>query len=675
MKRLAALFLVALPLQAGTLCFVAPKEKPKCSSADGPKVAIAPADVERTFVWTSSDGKNVVAGVAAAKSESIDLADKSLKTVTLSVRGSKLRGWPADLRVMLAGPNKRAWGWEIAAKRVESLESLRVAPAGYMLTLSADRHLVERRRVDAQNDVAIKEIALKPVPAAHGRVLSAKDEPITTATIALPNGDIVANANEQGGFEVELKEPLPENLVVRAPGYGTKFVPRQTANAEQDLGAIKLDTGRKLTLRIERPAGQRFPVKVVVERELASRFIRKTTVATRELDEDADTVVIPDLGATDYEVTLRGKELLERVKLRVEVKDTDVEKTVKIEPFRVDIYAKVGNEPLHDAKIGMQLDELQLDEQGHVGGTAWQHGRWSGFLNSKAIGGGQVVNSPDLGADPSRWDISLPGRFIKGRLIDSETKEPLRALPMRLQTTYKDGRSYTSVSSDADGRFSVLAATVGTYELTIQPPDYVPRTEKFEIADDSVTIEKDILVERGSQVTIEAQWANGAAVASAPAFEGVASDGHNPARTFQLDGAGRLKIAVGKNERRTLFILPREGSFGVVHVDAASPTVRVVVPPPAGALTIHFVDDSGKPAGAAVGLTFNGEPLPYSVTGRLPEPPGRGTFGVVQLVQLPAGTYQVQPLLGRNFEPIGPPKTVGLSVGEATVEFTLPKRP
>jgi hypothetical protein len=675
MKRLAALFLVALPLQAGTLCFVAPKEKPKCSSADGPKVAIAPADVERTFVWSSSDGKNVVAGVAAAKSESIDLADKSLKTVTLSVRGSKLRGWPADLRVMLAGPNKRAWGWEIAAKRVESLATLRVAPAAYTLMLSADRHLVERRRVDAQNEVALKEIVLKPVPAAHGRVVSAKEEAISSATIALPNGDVIANTNEQGGFEVELKEPLPENLVVRAPGYGTKFVPLQTANAEQDLGAIKLETGRKLTLRIERPVGESFPVKVLVERNLVSRFVRKATVAERTLEGDADTVVIPDLGATEYEVTLRGQEPLERVKLRVAVEESDVEKTVKIEPFRVDIYAKLGNEPLHDAKISMQMDELQLDEQGHAGGIAWQHGRWSGFLNSKLIGGGQFVNSPDLGTDPSRWDISLPARFIKGRVVDADTKEPIRALQMRLQMTYKDGHSYTSISTDAEGRFSVLAAMAGTYELTIQPPDYVPRTEKFEIADDSVTIEKDILVEHGNQVTIEAQWANGAAVASAAAYEGVASDGYNPARSYQLDGAGRLKIAVGKNERRTIFILPREGSFGVAHLDASSSTVRVVVPPPAGALTIHFVDDSGKPTGAAAGLTFNGERLPYSVAGRLPQPPGRGAFGVVQLLQLPAGTYQVQPLLGRNFEPAGPPKTVGLSVGEATVEIAVRKRP
>jgi hypothetical protein len=675
MKTLAALFLVALPLQAGTLCFVAPKEKPKCSSADGPKVAIAPADVERTFVWTSSDGKNVVAGVAAPKSESLDLGDKALKSVTLSVRGSKLRGWPSDLRVLLTDPKKHAWGWEIAAKRVESLASLRVAPSQYALTLIADRHLIERRRVDAQNDVALKEIALKPVPAAHGRVVSAKDEAISTATIALPNGDVIANANEQGAFEVELKEPLPENLVVRAPGYGTKFVPLQTTNADADLGAIKLETGHKLTLRIERPSGKSFPVKVLIERNLVSRFVRKATVAERTLEGDADTVVIPDLGASDYEVTVRGKEPLERMKLRVAVEETDVEKTVKIEPFRVDIYAKLGNEPLRDAKISMQMDELPLDEQGHIGGPAWEHGRWSGFLMSKAIGGGQPVNSPDLGADPSRWEISLPARFIKGRLLDADTKEPIRSMQMELLKTYNNSRSYSSVSSDADGRFSVLAAMVGTYELTIQPPDYVARTEKFEVVEDSVTIEKDILVEHGSQVTIEAQWANGAAVASAPAFEGVASDGYNPARIYQLDGAGRLKVAVGKNERRTIYILPREGSFGVAHLDASFSTVRVIVPPPAGALTIHFVDDSGKPTGAAVGLTFNGEPLPYSIAGRLPQPPGRGTAGLVQLVQLPAGTYQVQPLQGRNFEPVGPPKTVGLSAGEATVEITLPKRP
>lgn len=668
--------LIGLPLRAGTLCFVFPKEKPKCSAAEGPKIAIEPADAERTWVFTSADGKVAVAGIAAPKSETIDLEDKSLRNVSLSVRGAKTRGWPSDVRVSL-GAGKRVWRWEIPAKRIELLKSLRLPRGSHVLTIDADRHVAEHRKIDAAGEGVVLDVVLRPLPIVRGRIVTPKGQPVATAAISDPNGSAIAGADERGAFVAELSEPFPENLVIRAAGYGVRLVPLPQNESEVDLGTITLETGRKLTLRVRRPEGERIPVHVIVERELASRRIERTVVAERDLEADTEAVVLPDLGAADYFVTLRGKGPLEDLTVRLTIKDSDVEKTVTIAPYHLDIYAKLGTEPLRDATIDLHAAApIPFDSEGHISATAWQSGRLGGWIASKTLGNGQFVDSPELGADPSRWDITFPARFISGRLLDAETRQPIPAVMMQLLRSNREGASYTSLRTDENGHYSILAPIAATYELTIQPPEYVPKTETFQIAADAGNVERDIALERGTLVTIEAQWPNGTAIANGGALEGVASDHHNPARMWRLDGTGRLQLAVGKDEHRTIYILPADGSFAAVRVEAptngTSATQRVIVPFPAGSLTVRFVSETGGPAGAGLSLRYNGEPIPQPVIYRLPQPPGRGEHGSFRLLQLPAGTYEVG-VLDRQYQPAGATKTVGISAGEATVELTVPK--
>lgn len=688
MRTIALALLLALPAHAaGTLCFVS-KEKPKCSNAEGPKIAIEPADAERTFVWSSSDGKSIVFGVAAPKSASINLEDESLRNVTLSLRGDQRRGWPQDVRLLLSDAKKHVWPFEIPSKRVVSLAAIRVPAGMYNLTLTADRHMKQRRRIDAQRDLALKEVVLRPLPSVKGRVVSPKDEPVPAAEVLLPDGKVLAHVNEQGAFDAEIaeeaegpgKDPFPVNVIVRAPGFGAKFVPLNPGNPENDLGTIHLGAAHKLTLNVKRPAGEHFPVTVIVERQLDSRIVRRLVVASQQLAADQESVTIGDLGEAAYEVTLRGKEPLEDLTLKVDVKEGDVAKEVKIEPYRLDIYATLGKEPLRNGNIdfGRGGDSLPLDVEGHLGGMAWQHGTRRGFVNAKQIAPGMPISSPDLGADPSRWDIAIPARFIAGRVIDADSKQPVGNARIDFQRASTNSRFYSSTTSEADGSYSVLAATAGTYELTIQRPGFVPFEAKFEIAEDGPGVQQDLLLQHGLPVVIEAQWASGAAVAGAPVIEGVASDGYNPRRFYGTDANGRLTLQVAKDENRTLVLLPREGSFAIVHINtpvADAPPMRVVVPAPAGTLTVRIVDADGKPAAAEIGMRFNGETLPNSAVMRLPRPEGRGERGVVQMIQMPAGTYEVWPLGGKLFQPVGAPKPVGLSTGDAAVELVVPKTP
>src|SRR3954452_9114256 len=98
MRALATVILIGLTTSAsaddpaplkGTLCTITAKHAPACRPVEGSSVRITASDEERKFVWSSADGKQLVFGVIAPKSESIELTDKALRDVTLRVRGDR----------------------------------------------------------------------------------------------------------------------------------------------------------------------------------------------------------------------------------------------------------------------------------------------------------------------------------------------------------------------------------------------------------------------------------------------------------------------------------------------------------------------------------------------------------------------------------------------------------
>src|SRR4051794_8190495 len=110
-KLLLLLFLTTTSLLAdepekGTICFGT-----DCAPATGTTFDVKPADVERRFVWTSSDGSRFILGTLPAKATSVDLKQKDAYNVTLSIRGDVQRGWPVETRFAIIAGGKRGGGW------------------------------------------------------------------------------------------------------------------------------------------------------------------------------------------------------------------------------------------------------------------------------------------------------------------------------------------------------------------------------------------------------------------------------------------------------------------------------------------------------------------------------------------------------------------------------------
>src|SRR4051812_42270431 len=131
-KLLFLLLLSATPLLAadaekGTICFGT-----DCAPATGTTFDVKPADVERRFVWTSSDGSRFILGTLPAKATSVDLQQKDAHNVTLSVRGDVQRGWPVETRFAIMAGEGSGGGWEGPAGGVGEPGSIRMGPGGFL---------------------------------------------------------------------------------------------------------------------------------------------------------------------------------------------------------------------------------------------------------------------------------------------------------------------------------------------------------------------------------------------------------------------------------------------------------------------------------------------------------------------------------------------------------------
>lgn len=694
MRAITAFMLIAFATSAagndtavvkGVLCFVGGKRAAECRSVTGTKLTVAAPDVERTVVWSNADGKQLVFGVLPRKTETIDLMDKALGNVSLSVRGDRRHGWPEDLRIDIADSNKKNWIWTVPAKSADLLADLRMPVGKYTIVFSADHHLKEERRVFVQKNTALPDVVLRPMPAVAGRVLTMKDEPIANVDIVRADGKVVASTGEQGSFRGEVGEPLPDTLLVEKHGFGSQLIPVQFAEGDADLGTIRLSAGVNLSLTIDRPQGDRDPLVVTLQRKTKSKY-EYTPVGTKEVAGDDRKLVFGDLDKGDYCVIVEGKAPLERLTTQVELDDTDVEKDIKIEPYRVDGTATIGDDPIDgDLVISMSRFSLNLNmriENGRFTATLWQHGTLTGLVRAKDLGTYEVVTSPDLGADPSVWDIRFPKRLISGRVYDEQTKQAIDGAKMDLLRSSGDARWYGAIHIQEDGSFSILAVKNGTYELNVTAPDHMAMKQTVEIHEgDDASVERDFPLPAGQLAVLEAVWASGAPVANAVVLDGVAADGYQAERQYTLDAAGKLSLRLQRDETRTLYIVPREGSLAVAHLAAQdggdSTPMRVVVPNPAGSLHIDISTADGKPASeAAVGMRFNGEFIPAPVLYEIGFRVNLQAVSDRLLLQLPAGAYELWPVHKQSWAtssqsrpPIGAAKNVDLSAGAINVEL------
>src|SRR5205823_8593776 len=160
-----------------------------------------------------------------------------------------------------------------------------------------------------------------------------KQSPVSGAQISRDDGKVVTSTNEQGVFRSELAEPIPNELVIAHPGFGTRVLPLKTLAAENDLGTIKLESGVKLTARVTRPESLKsktLPVELIAK---SPERYENTPIAKRELKPGESEIVFADVAPGQYYVLLTGDGALEKLKTKVAVESHDASLEIRITPF------------------------------------------------------------------------------------------------------------------------------------------------------------------------------------------------------------------------------------------------------------------------------------------------------------------------------------------------------
>jgi len=489
------------------------------------------------------------------------------------------------------------------------------------------------------------------------------DVPAAGAMIVRPDGKIVTTTNEEGSFRAELEAPVPDLLRVIYGDFGSKVVTfGREFRGDTDLGTIRLAAGHTMTLHVRRPealAKETLHLSVVD----MNRYRTSTaTIESRELKRAADDdVVIRDVSPGTYAATISGSDPLERLSVNIEMKDADVERTLTIAPYRLDGSARIGSDPIDAASIGFSdrsgwRAQLPI-AQGHFGGMLWQSGVLHGWvqLNGASI----PVESPELGTNPSTWEISLPDRRIAGRIVDAESGQPIEGATLDVQfATAAGAHGGFPGRVDADGTYGVLATTIGAYELHVGAPGHINDVARFDVGDSEGTQRHDFLLARGIETVLEVVTAAGQPVAGAMVFDG--------ASWSNTDDNGHLSIRSNPGDARTAYVLPRQGSFAIAHFTASDDgrVVQAVVPPAVGALQILAKAPAQRAAMVTV-IRFNGELLPVPVSQRLPwERLPAGVYEAWKVILPPGGTEARV----ANWVPSTPPARAGVSGGKTVLE-------
>ncbi len=681
---------------AGTLCFDGGRE---CVATSGTRIDVAKQDALRAYAWTSEDGRTVVVGELQPDMGHIDLAlpsspgkaDPRRPAVRLSVRGDAGRGWPADVGFTLKQSKEKYWKWTLPAESTKGEVTVHLPAGEYRLWVEAERHRSASRQLRADENLALGQITLDPLPSISGRITRLDEErivPVAGATIALPDGTIAVTANEQGAFRVELPQPIPEEIKVTSPGLGMRIVPLERLGSENDLGEIRLEAGVTLRLDLDRTGEARDETIRVDLQKKGTRY-EHSPVTSREVRPDQESIELADLSAGDYLVQFEGDHELERLVVPVEIGAVDVTTRVEIHPWVLEGTVTIGDEPLREGTVRLTPYNLgptweatvPTDRDGRFRGTFWQTGRLNALVKvSDALGGLMYTESPELGSNPSRWDIRFRKRTIHGRVLDAETGVGVGAAKLKLQTEGADGnRGYSSVQVAENGEYEIAAWQDGTYDLTVTSEEFLSKTTSVALTDADGSRNVDIALERGTGVTLAVVWTSGQPVADAQILEGVARDGHNAELFHKTDAAGRLPLRVAPGQTRVLYVLPREGSLAVTRVSATGAgdrPLRVEVLPPTGTLQLELRDSDGNGADGFVMLRYNGEWIPYPVCGRMRG--ARIAKGKRELYGLPAGAWEIWALAPTNVPrtipnrvPAHAPVRVGVASGVTKAEVTV----
>jgi hypothetical protein len=660
-------FAADAPVLRGTLCVAKEgallRVDAGCKPIDGVAVSVEPAGIDRQFLWVRDDNRQIVVGAIAKNTAAIDLGSKQLGTVVLALSGEKTRGWPADVELHFGAGDKQGYDVALQDAVVASLTRVGIRPGTYDVSITAGHHLRLHRdsvKVEPGGMATLGALRLFAAPRLTATVTNAKGDPLPSAVMTDPRGKVLAAASVEGALVVELSDEVPPYVEIFADGFAPHHLPLDERPGDLELGQVVLRRGATLAVTLDRAGIGAVPVRVsVLTRDRGGRL--RETVG-RDLEPAETDTMFPPIEAGDYFLGVMGPTPLARHVEDLHLPDDGkVERLVTIDPIAITGEVLIGTRRATGGQLGLQPEDggwevaVAVEEDGSFQAESWEKGVFSGYYISDPTRDGTSIRERlEATSSPAHWHIVIVDRTLSGRIFDQKTREPVPGAALNKEYRTDDGGGGMGIMPlKPDGSFAMDGVEPGDYTLEAMAESYMTATVHVHVSATDSARTVDIPLERGIAVAVSIVTPAGEPVARASVIDGL-GDGINPDHFYSSDGAGQVILRLRPNDARTLYVVPREGSFAIADVRAANTAegVRLVVPPAVGTIRIRAIA-AGKALARVMPLfRWNGRLIPPPVPRFFPfaDPRKAGIWtdedGYAELKAMPAGVYEFFPVRG-----------------------------
>jgi hypothetical protein len=541
----------------------------------------------------------------------------------------------------------------LSAPQLLRLRTLVLPPGWYELSLTLPHYRIASRSFHAAGEsLALGGIVLTPAPVITGVVRRAGGSAVAGASVNYGEGNTFTTPAD-GRFAIEITEKWPDTLIVRKPGFGTKYVPLSATEASVALPLVELSPAGSVRVVIRRGAFDG-PLDVslgIHDEGSPARWL------TRQSAGRGNSVVFHDLDAGSYAVLVAGPQPLERMVKPINVGAGDTRELVMPLSF-VLAHGRLtmGGKPLAGMNVRFESinggwnSTVVTNGAGEVTTPIWQTGSYAVSIR-KGDWGSPIVRDVDLDAQSfADFAIDVPDRRISGRVLDEEGAAVANALIVLRAHADRITRTIRMYTGD-DGRFEFNGVTAGEEELRVLPPGFLrPNPRKFSLAESDRWHDETITVQRGSERQIRVVGRDGVPVSRA---EVVIASGDRTRASAITDESGRARISAPSSGESIVFVFPKEGSLAARRLGGEDRNVRIDVPAPNASIDIATLTTDGTSVpNVDLLVRYNGEILPPDVLREIHSYRGLSfetdERGAAHVQHLPSGTYEFWPYRSDN---------------------------
>lgn len=381
-------------------------------------------------------------------------------------------------------------------------------------------------------------------------------------------------------------------------------------------------------------------------------------IANRRLPASQRRIDFDGLVSGVYQVRVRGSAAEEQAAAKVILGAGERRSAaIDIEPIELAGRVTLGDVPLGHAVIVLEHRDLRwrvaaaTGDDGTFHTRLWQRGSFNVAVRSVALAT-PFADRVDVGGRSAQLDLRLPDRRIVGVVRDRVSGDAVAGATLHIESASGDAKHHLNSQAGGDGRFDLAAIRAGVVTIAASREGYLDGTSTpLTLNESDREREVAIALEPGAVVPMIVSDSAAQPLAGATLLTVVDA----VVRARVTTGAdGRARVTLPRDRAATLYAIPRDGSFAVVHVAKAAEAPRRITPPRAlSSLRIVTRTTDGKPMPAvALLMRANGEIIPPAVAEELESLQDltlrTDEHGEALLRKLPPGSYEFWPYANDN---------------------------